>query len=217
MVSTRLPSRRQNSASLSTIMASARGGGVMMHQRPLNRLAKPASGPDFSVPATGCAGITCTPGRAAPSTRATLSFTEPTSLTTVSGLSSGAISAATAAMAPTGTHNITRSASTTAAPAPSATSSARPSRITRSRTCSSASLTTSCTVGMASRTARASDEPIRPMPMMATREKGSIRWRPRPRLRHNRAGQRPRCGFRFRCRSRCAGSAACPAPPDSGR
>ena len=32
-----------------------------MHQRPSNNSAKPASGPDCSVPAMGCAGMRCTP------------------------------------------------------------------------------------------------------------------------------------------------------------
>ena len=36
-----------------------------MHQRRWNRVAKPASGPLFSVPATGCAGMTVALGSAA--------------------------------------------------------------------------------------------------------------------------------------------------------
>ena len=35
---------------------SAPSGGVRMHQRLSNSSAKPASGPEYSVPATGCAG-----------------------------------------------------------------------------------------------------------------------------------------------------------------
>ena len=42
---------------------SAPGGGVRMHQRPSNNSAKPASGPDCSVPAIGWAGMKCTPLR----------------------------------------------------------------------------------------------------------------------------------------------------------
>ena len=36
---------------------SAPGGGVMISQRPSNNSAKPASGPDCSVPAIGWAGM----------------------------------------------------------------------------------------------------------------------------------------------------------------
>ena len=45
--------------------------GVTMHQRPSNRVAKPAAGPLFSVPATGCAGMTTWPGSAFASASAT--------------------------------------------------------------------------------------------------------------------------------------------------
>ena len=63
MVSTLAPSRRQNAASFATAFASAPSGGVRMHQRLTNSSAKPASGPEYSVPATGCAGTKCTPLR----------------------------------------------------------------------------------------------------------------------------------------------------------
>ena len=61
MVSTLAPSARQNAASRSTAAGSASGGGVRMHQRLTNSSAKPASGPEYSVPATGCAGMKWTP------------------------------------------------------------------------------------------------------------------------------------------------------------
>ncbi len=53
-------------------------------------MAKPASGPLFSVPATGCAGMIVAPGSAAVSASTTLSLHEPTSLTIASaGKSAG--------------------------------------------------------------------------------------------------------------------------------
>ena len=61
MISTWLPQRRQSSASLPTAASSVPGGGVRMHQRPSNSSAKPASGPECSVPATGWPGTKCTP------------------------------------------------------------------------------------------------------------------------------------------------------------
>ena len=61
MLSTLAPRARQNDASRSTAVLSASSGGVRMHQRLTNSSAKPESGPEFSVPATGCAGMKCTP------------------------------------------------------------------------------------------------------------------------------------------------------------
>ena len=53
-----------------------------MHQRPSNSDAKPASGPECSVPATGCAGMTWRPaGMFACNAASTAPLTEPTSLT----------------------------------------------------------------------------------------------------------------------------------------
>jgi hypothetical protein len=69
---------------------SAPSGGVMMHQRPLNRLAKPASGPEFSVPATGWAGMMRVPRPLRPAPRPRLAtLLEPTSEITASGRSAG--------------------------------------------------------------------------------------------------------------------------------
>ena len=72
---------------------SAPAGGVRMHQRLWNSVAKPASGPLCSVPATGCAGMTVAPGSASRSASATLALDEPTSLTIASAGRSAAIAA----------------------------------------------------------------------------------------------------------------------------
>ena len=72
-----------------------------MHQRPSNRLAKPAAGPLFSVPATGCAGITRCPGRASRKAAPTPAFDEPTSETIVPGRKPGAAARAASAKTPT--------------------------------------------------------------------------------------------------------------------
>ena len=98
------------------------------------RSAKPASGPEFSVPATGCAGTKCTSGgRCGAIVATTAALTEPTSDTVAPGARWGPISAATAPHAPTGTHTITRSAPAAAAALFSATWSASPSSATRCR------------------------------------------------------------------------------------
>ena len=82
--------RRQNAASFSTAAGSVPGGGVRMHQRLTNSSAKPASGPECSVPATGCAGTKCTPvGRCGAMSRTTAPLTEPTSETMAPGLRCG--------------------------------------------------------------------------------------------------------------------------------
>ena len=93
MISTLAPSARQNARSFSTAAGSVPSGGVRMHQRLMNSSAKPASGPECSVPATGCAGTKCTPaGRCGAMSRTTAPLTEPTSETIAPGLRCGAIS-----------------------------------------------------------------------------------------------------------------------------
>ena len=83
-----------------------------MHQRLTNSSGKPEFGPEFSVPATGCAGIRCTPfGMYGAMSFRTWPLTEPTSDTIAPGLSEPAISAATGPLAPTGMQTMTRSAS----------------------------------------------------------------------------------------------------------
>ena len=53
---------------LDRVRVACSGSGVRMHQRPSNSSAKPASGPECSVPATGWAGTKCTPaGMSGPS------------------------------------------------------------------------------------------------------------------------------------------------------
>ena len=83
-----------------------------MHQRLMNSSAKPESGPECSVPATGCAGTKCTlAGKCGAMSRTTAPLTEPTSETIAPGFRWAAISCATGPQAPTGMQRITRSAS----------------------------------------------------------------------------------------------------------
>ena len=56
MISTLAPIASHNARTCATACGSAPSGGVRMDQRLTNSVAKPASGPDCSVPATGCAG-----------------------------------------------------------------------------------------------------------------------------------------------------------------
>src|SRR5471030_2667945 len=116
MRSTWLPSAFQKASSLSTASASAPGSGVRMVQRPSNRSSSAASGPEFSVPATGWAGTKCTPfGMCGSMSAITVCFTEPTSEMMQPGLSDEAIASVAGPQAPTGVQTITRSASSTAA------------------------------------------------------------------------------------------------------
>ncbi len=118
MISTLEPSAIQNALSLSTAAASVPGSGVRMVQRPSNNSAKPASGPDCSVPAIGWPGTKCTPaGTCGAMSRTTAAFTEPTSVRMAPGCRCGAISAASGPQAPTGTLRMTRSAPATASAA----------------------------------------------------------------------------------------------------
>ena len=58
-----------------------------MHQRLMNSSAKPESGPECSVPATGCAGTKCAlGGKCGAMSRTTAPLTEPTSETMAPGL-----------------------------------------------------------------------------------------------------------------------------------
>ena len=108
--------------------------GVRMHQRLTNNSAKPASGPEYSVPATGCAGTKLTfLGRCGVISRTTEPLTEPTSETIAPAERCGPISFATGPQAPTGMHTMTRSAPSTAAALLSTTWSARPSSAMRRR------------------------------------------------------------------------------------
>ena len=174
MISTCAPSLCQNVRSASTAASGASSAGVKMHHRPLKSVAKPASGPLFSVPATGWAGMMVAFGSTAASASTTLCLHDPTSLTTAPMGRSVANSSATAPIAPTGTHKITRSASITAVPTVSVISSQIPKASARARTSASASNPVIRTAGIFARTARATDEPIRPRPITVRRAKGSI-------------------------------------------
>ena len=174
MISTSAPSRCQKLDKAATAASGALAGGVRMHQRPWNSVAKPASGPLFSVPATGCAGMIVACGRAAANASATLCLQLPTSLTMASVGRSAAMVSATGPIAPTGTQRMTNPALITAMPTVSATSSQKPRSRERSRTSGSASNPVTRTSGIAAFTARATEEPIRPSPMIETRAKGSI-------------------------------------------
>src|SRR5208282_5198746 len=166
------PSARQNAASFSTAAGSVPSGGVRMHQRPTNSSAKPASGPECSVPATGCAGTKCTPaGRCGAMSRTMAALTEPTSETTAPGLRCGAISSATSPQTPTGTQAMTRSAPATAAAFVSTTWSASPSSATRRRVAAERALATLARTAPCARAARAIEEPMRPTPISASRLK----------------------------------------------
>src|SRR6476620_8793331 len=95
MISTFDPQARQNCSSFLTAIGSVLEGGVRMHQRLAKSSAKPDSGPDCSVPATGCPGMKCTlAGRCGPTSRTTALLTEPTSLTVAPGLRCAEISSA---------------------------------------------------------------------------------------------------------------------------
>ena len=172
MVSTLAPSKRQNAASLCTAAGSTSGGGVRMHQRLTNNSAKPASGPEFSVPATGCAGTKCTPaGMWGDISFTTAPLTEPTSDTTAPGARCGPISAATMPHAPTGIETMTRSAPSAAAALVSTTWSARPSSAIRRRVAAERAVAMMDPAAPCARAARAMEEPIRPIPISATRLK----------------------------------------------
>ena len=172
MVSTFAPSKRQNAASLCTAAGSTFGGGVRMHQRLTNSSAKPASGPAFSVPATGCAGTKCTPaGMWGDISFTTAPLTEPTSDTTAPGARCGPISAATVPHAPTGIETMTRSAPSAAAALVSTTWSARPSSAIRRRVAAERAVAMMDPAAPCARAARAMEEPIRPIPISATRLK----------------------------------------------
>src|ERR1700674_3611603 len=101
------PSARQNRPSLATASVEVPSGGVNMHHRFTNNAANPASGPDCSVPATGCAGTRCTvSGKWGAIAAITADFTDPTSDTMAPGFSAGPTSLAIASFAPTGAQKI---------------------------------------------------------------------------------------------------------------
>src|SRR5476651_2497004 len=165
---TRLPSAFQKVSSLSTAAASLSGSGVRMHQRPWNRSSSAASGPEFSVPATGWAGMKCTPfGMCGSMSAITVCFTEPTSEMMQPGLSDEAIASVAGPQAPTGVQTITRSASLTAAARSVPQWSASFSLLASAAV---SALRVAATIDLASPRLRASsaiEPPIRPMPISA--------------------------------------------------
>ena len=220
MVSTFAPSKRQNAASRCTAAGSTFGGGVRMHQRLTNNSAKPASGPEFSVPATGCAGTKCTPaGMCGDISFTTAPLTEPTSERIAPGARCGPISAATAPHAPTGMETMTRSAPSAAAALVSTTWSARPSSATLRRVAAERAVAMIEPAAPCARAARAMEEPIKPVPISARRLKMGF-----PLITAGdpcRAGippaRRRRVGWPPRCRRSCATrSAACRRRRDAG-
>src|ERR1700679_3821973 len=96
MISTEAPSPSQKLFNRATAAGSVPAGGVRMHQRLSNRLAKPDSGPEYSVPARGWAGTNATPGGTDGAiSRIAAFFTEPTPDRMAPAARCGATSAAT--------------------------------------------------------------------------------------------------------------------------
>src|SRR5216684_3429578 len=172
MISTLAPSLCQNVFSFATAFSSAPAGGVRMHQRFSKSSAKPASGPEYSVPATGCAGTRCAcAGTCGAMSRSTAPLTEPTSETMAPGAMAAAISAATAPQAPTGTQTMMQSAPFAASALVSTTWSAILSSRTRSRVACERAVATIERTAPSARAARAIEEPISPTPISASRSK----------------------------------------------
>ena len=148
-----------------------------MHQRLTNSSAKPASGPECSVPATGCAGMKSTvAGRCAAMSRSTAVFTEPTSETIAPALSCAAISFATGPQAPTGTQAMTRSASFDRLARWSRRSGAQGRVRSRARARRpTRRWRRSRRQGLSASAPRAIDEPISPRPMMRNARKNERR------------------------------------------
>src|SRR5690348_3030719 len=165
------PQRRQNSSIFATADSSVPGGGVSSAQRPWKSVVKPESGPEYSVPATGWAGTKCTPaGTSGPMSRITDCLVDPTSVRTAPGSKCGAIAIAMSANAPTGAHSITPSAPCTAQPASVSIRSAKPSSRTRASVWAVRAVTTTSPArSPRSLAMRATELPISPMPISASR------------------------------------------------
>src|SRR3977135_2177278 len=111
MISTDAPAQVQNEASLATALGRSPAGRVNRVQQLKKSVENPASGPDCSVPATGCDGTKWTmAGRCGATALMIETLTDPTSDTIAPGLSRGPISRAIAPMTPTGAQRMTRSA-----------------------------------------------------------------------------------------------------------
>ena len=73
-------------------LVGARAAASAASSGPGTTSANPASGPEYSVPAIGCAGTKCTPaGTSGPTSRITDCLVDPTSVSTAPGARCGAI------------------------------------------------------------------------------------------------------------------------------
>ena len=148
-----------------------------MHQRSLNSVAKPASGPLYSVPAMGCAGTKITPPFKCFSTALiVLDLTEPTSERIARLCIEGTTALATAPIWPGGTQRITRSARGARAAASVLISSAISSLLTALQTLSDLSAIRIVLAAPLARAARATELPIRPPPMIKTVSKIAMNY-----------------------------------------
>src|SRR6202011_4518977 len=182
MISTDAPAPLQNEANFATALGLVPSGGVNMVQRLKKSVENPASGPDCSVPATGCDGTKWTmAGRCGATALMIEALTDPTSDTIAPGLRCGPISRAIAPMTPTGAQRMTRRAASTAAASVAVARSASARSVPLARTALDESGAIISRASPLRRQTCARDEPIRPMPMRARRwNRGSLRGPPRP-------------------------------------
>ena len=151
-----------------------------MHQRFSKSVEKPASGPEYSVPATGCAGtIDTEDGRCCCKASTTVPLTEPTSETIAPAFKCLAISMATSAVAPTGTQRTIRSDASTEAAMSCVTLLESCSSFARWHTIDERSARTIVRAKFLARATLARDEPISPIPMIVIfSNSGSLRTFP---------------------------------------
>ena len=144
-----------------------------MHQRPLNSVGEARVGAGFLGARDRMGGDEMHAGGQMRRTLATTAcLTEPTSDTMAPGFSAGAMPAATAPHAPTGTQKMTRSAPRTASAADRrGRRRARPSAVNALQRPAMRSHATMVRARFLRRATRASDEPIRPSPTMTSRSK----------------------------------------------
>ena len=140
-----------------------------MHQRSSKSSAKPASGPDCSVPATGWDGTKYKSCRRLVAASAIAPLTDPTSMISAPGIACVFNNAHSSVIAPTGVASTINCVSLTATAKSGATSSTAPIVLARSEISPLRSKAVSVLTSPALRNARARDEPIRPGPMIAAR------------------------------------------------
>ena len=148
------------------------GGGVRMHQRLTKSSAKPASGPECSVPATGWAGdeMRRRPECAAPFAAMTSPLTEPTSETIAPGFRCGTdLARNRSAGADRHAHDDEIGTGHGGGGAGSTTSSASSRSAMRCRVGSDRDVATIVCTRDSARAARAIEPPIRPTPISARR------------------------------------------------